>query len=123
MDSSNKNHKKVHRARLSTVILVTLALLLLLIVLWYLVLPALGISIIVTGNTWNVVVGTIFALAVIGLLFFIITGVWIFILGLLALMWVVFAITIFPFLFPLFIPVLVVVLFIGYMRRRQQGNR
>lgn len=103
-------------------LLLAIGIILLLVIGWHVILAILGITFAITAGAYGVVVGTIVALCVAILLFFVFSGVGIFIVGLLAFIWAVVAIALFPIFFPLLVPVLVIMFFIGLFRRRQSTN-
>jgi len=53
------------------------------------------------------------------LLFFIFTGIGIFLFGIFAVAWAIGVMIVFPLLFPIIIPVLLVMLIIGFIARRR----
>lgn len=103
--------------RINIAILSTLLIMLALIVAWHLMLPLLGITIAVTGAIWGVAVATIVLLCVATLLFFIFTGLGVFVLGFFVFAWTLAAMILFPLLFPLLLPVLLVMILIGIISR------
>ena len=108
----------VKSKKTKTVLIITLLSILVLVVVWHIFFPMLGVVVAVGAGAWSMLVGTVVFLSVAVLLFFLLTGVGILILSIFSFIWVVFAITLFPFLFPLFLPLLVIVLFIAYIRRK-----
>jgi len=53
------------------------------------------------------------------LLFYMLAGIAAFVLGLMVFIWCVIAIALFPMVFPVLVPLLIVVAFIAILRRRQ----
>lgn len=102
--------------RVRKALFASLILLVVLVSAWLIFFPMLGIVVAVGAGAWGVIVGTVIFLCVAALLFFIFSGIGIILLSLFSLVWVIFAITLFPFLFPIFIPLLIIVLFIAYSR-------
>lgn len=112
MANGNKcNHKAL---------IVAIALILLCVIGFHLLLPLLGIAFVLTGAMWGVIVATITLFAIAALLFFILPGILILLLSLFALGWVIFSIIFFPLLFPLVMPVFIILLFIAYTARRNR---
>ena len=93
---------------------------LILVVGWHLLFPFLGASIALGAAAWGFVVATITVLCIAILLFFMLTGVGIFIVGSLVVAWTVLTIFLFPILFPLLVPLLVILLFIAFLSRRKR---
>lgn len=87
---------------------------------FYLAFPFLGIVIAMSATAWAVVVSTIVFFSVAVLLFFIIPGVLVFLLSVLALIWTGMAVVLFPVLFPIIVPVLIILLVIGFIRKRKK---
>ena len=103
-----------------TIILTVLAVLVISLVVWHLLLPLLGISIIVTGSVWAVAVGTVALICVVSLLFFVFTGIGILLLSIGVLIWTILAIVLFPLLFPILLPALLLMLMVGYLLRKRK---
>lgn len=99
----------------SKALIVAIALILLCVVGFHLLLPLLGIAIVMSGAAWGIIVATITLFAIAGMLFFIIPGILIALLSLFAFGWVILAIVLFPFVFPLVMPIFIILLFIAYM--------
>jgi hypothetical protein len=97
----------------------TIALIIVLVVGWHLIFPILGGVIAISAIAWLFIVGSIIAFSIGILLLFFITGVGIFVLAVIALIWTVIAIILFPILFPILIPLFIIFLFISRLRRRQ----
>lgn len=102
------------------VLLLAIILILLCVVGFHLLLPLLGIAIIMSGAAWGIIVATVTIFTIVALLFFILPGILIALLSLFALGWVILAIVLFPFLFPLVLPVFIILLFIAYISRRNR---
>lgn len=103
--------------QLNIAILSTLLIMLVLVIAWHLMLPILGVSIAITSAIWGVAIATIVLLCIATLLFFIFTGLGVFILGFFVFAWTLAAIILFPLLFPLLLPVLLVMILIGVISR------
>lgn len=101
------------------ILLIAIILILLSVIGFHLLLPLLGIAIIMSGAAWGVIVATIALFAIAALLFFIIPGILVLLLSLFAFGWVIIAIVLFPFLFPLILPVFIILLFVAYMTRKK----
>jgi len=101
------------------VLIVAIILILISVIGFHLLLPLLGIAIIMSGAAWGIIVATITLFAIATLLFFILPGILIILLSLFALGWVVLAIILFPFLFPLVVPVFIILLCIAYISKRK----
>ena len=117
MTQSTVKKNKTHALR--TTILITLLVMLILVVAGHIILPMLGITIAITAGIWSVAIATVVLLCVSSLLFFIFTGIGIFILGIFAFAWTIAAIVLFPLLFPILIPVLLLMLMIGLIARKR----
>jgi hypothetical protein len=100
--------------------IIAIIIILALVIGWHFIFPLLGLTIALTGAVWGVIVGTITVLCIAIILFFIFTGVGIFILGLLAFIWGLVAIILFPIIFPIVIPLLIILLFISFLMRRRR---
>jgi hypothetical protein len=101
-------------------LLIAIALILIVELGFHLILPLLGIATVITvgvlAGAWGIVVGTIVFFCIVGLLFFVIPGALILLLGLFALIWVIIAVVLFPVILPIIFPMLIILLFIGYAR-------
>lgn len=100
-------------------LILAIVLLLILLLVWHVALPFLGIAFVITAGVWALVIASIAVFCTAGLLFFILGSIGVMILSIFAVIWVVAALLFFPFLFPLLIPLLIMVLFIAYLRRRK----
>lgn len=109
----NKSHP------LKTTILITLLAMLILVVAGHIILPLFGITIAITAGVWSVAIATVVLLCVATLLFFVFTGIGIFVLGIFAFVWTIGAIVLFPLLFPILVPVLLLMLMIGLIARKR----
>ena len=114
MNDSSNNDRGTRKA-----LIIAITVMLVLLVAWHLLLPILGIAVAVGVGAWAVIVGSVVAFCVAVFLFFLFSGIGSFIVGIFAFVWMIFAITLFPFLFPILMPLLIIVLFIGYVRRRR----
>lgn len=104
------------------ILLVAIALILLCVVGFHLLLPLLGIAIVMSGAAWGIIVATITLFAIAALLFFILPAILITLLSLFAFGWVILAIVLFPFLFPLVIPVFIILLVVAYFSSRRKNG-
>jgi len=98
-------------------------LILILVVGWHLILPILGLTIAFTATVWGVVVATIVILSIAIILFFIFTGIGMLILGLIAFVWAIVAIGLFPFLFPLIAPIIILLILIAYLFGKRKNKK
>lgn len=109
------------RYSLSKLLLTAIALILIVELGFHLILPLLGIATVITvgilAGAWGIVIFTIVFFCIAALLFFVIPGVLIFVLGLLAVAWVIVSVVLFPVIFPIIFPLLIILLVIGYTRR------
>lgn len=103
-------------------LLLTIVLLLALVIGWHVLFPVLGGVIAITATAWVFIVGSILAFCIAILLVFLFTGIGIFILSLLVLVWTVLSIVLFPILFPILIPLFIIFMFISYWRRKQDKD-
>lgn len=92
----------------------------LVLILWHVLLPLLGITIAITTGIWGVAIITTVLICISTLLFFIFTGVGIFILGAFVFAWAVLAIILFPLLFPIVLPVLLLMFVVGFISKRNR---
>ena len=100
-------------------ILITLLVMLALVGAFHILMPLLGITLAITASIWSIAIVTIVMLCVAALLFFILTGVGAFVLGIFVFVWTVLAIILFPLLFPILIPVLLLMFVIGLITRKK----
>lgn len=98
---------------------IALAIMIVLLVGWYLVFPALGIAVAMTAAAWGIIVATVIVLAVGILTFYIFAGVGIIVVSILGVLWFIAALVLFPFLFPFLLPLLIILLFIAFARRKE----
>lgn len=110
------NQKK---SSLKKALLIALVVMLVLLVGWHLILPLLGIAVVVTAAVWGVVLASVVLMALGILLFYIFSGVGVFVICVLGLIWFIGALVFFPFLFPFLVPLLILLLFIGFARRKE----
>lgn len=111
---------KPKRSRLVTGLLIAVILMLVLVIGWHLLFPFLGVSVVLGAGAWGFVVSTVVVLCVAILLFFILTGIGVLIIGFLAVAWTILAVSLFPVLFPVLIPILIILLFIAIVSRRRR---
>lgn len=109
-----QEHRTTHRLLIAAIVLILLC-----VVCFYTLLPILGIAVIMSGAAWGIVIATITLFAIACLLFFFIPGILIILLSFFAFGWVILSIALFPFVFPLVLPVFIILLFIAYMSRRR----
>ncbi|PIZ04742.1 MAG: hypothetical protein COY58_03050 [Gammaproteobacteria bacterium CG_4_10_14_0_8_um_filter_38_16] len=112
--------KKNKNKTLKNAILITLIIMFALVITWHLLLPMLGITIAVSAGLWGMAVASIILICAATLLFFIFTGIGIFITGFFVLIWTIAAIALFPLLFPILIPVLLLMFLVGYFLRSKK---
>lgn len=112
--------KKNENKKLKMTILVTLAIMLVLVIAWHLILSMLGITIALSAGLWGVAVITTVLICVATLLFFIFTGIGVFILGIFVFAWTALAIILFPLLFPIMIPLLLLMFIIGLIANKKK---
>ena len=113
--------KKNKKSALKMVVLITLFVMLALLVIWHLLFPLLGISAVITTGILGMAMATILIICIATLLFFVFTGIGIFILGIGVFIWTALAILMFPLLFPIVIPVLLLMFVTGIIARRKQS--
>ncbi len=65
------------------------------------------------------IVGSVVLFCIAALLFFVLTGIGIIILGMSFFIWTIILLILFPFLLPLLLPLLIVLIFISLVRKRQ----
>lgn len=116
----NKNNSDTKKTTLKKIILFSLAAMILVLILWHVLLPLLGITIAITTGIWGVAIITTVLICISTLLFFIFTGVGIFILGAFVFAWAVLAIILFPLLFPIVLPVLLLMFVVGFISKRNR---
>ncbi len=102
------------------ILLFAIALILICAISFFLIFPLLGIAFVMSSTAWGIIIGTIILFSLCVLLFFIIPGILIVLISMLAFIWVVISIALFPFLFPLIIPVFIILLFIAYAHRKRK---
>ncbi|OGT40734.1 MAG: hypothetical protein A3E81_04445 [Gammaproteobacteria bacterium RIFCSPHIGHO2_12_FULL_36_30] len=100
-------------------VLITLLIMLILVLAGHIILPLLGITLAITTGIWSFAIATVVLLCIATLLFFIFTGIGIFLFGIFAVAWAIGVMIVFPLLFPIIIPVLLVMLIIGFIARRR----
>lgn len=105
------------------VVLITLLAMLLLVLGFHILLPLLGITIAISANLWGIAISAIIIMCVMTLLLFALTGIAVFIIGLLATFFVILAIALFPLLFPILVPLLLMVLAIAHIIRRKKHDK
>ncbi len=90
-----------------------------LVAIWHLALPLLGVTLAITAGAWGIMVSTIVAVCVSILLLYVLAGIGILLLSVFIVLWVAFVLMLFPLWFPVLTPLLIVMLFIAYRRRRK----
>lgn len=99
--------------------LIVLAIIILVLVVGsHLLLPLFGVVVAMTAIAWAFLVGTIVLFSLGVLLFFLLPWIAILVLCVFAFVWLVVAIALFPFLFPILAPIFIIFLFVAFMRRR-----
>jgi hypothetical protein len=97
----------------------TLLALLLVIIGWHLFFPFLGAVIAFTAGAWATLIASVIILCVAILLAFVFAGAGIFIFGIMAFVWVIIAIALFPIIFPIVAPLFIIFLFISYFCKKK----
>ena len=108
--------------KLKRVVLIALLLMLIFVIAWRILLPSLGVAIAISADIWGIAASSIVLICVATLLFFILTGIGIFILGAIVFAWTLFVIVLFPLLFPVLIPVLLLMLVVGFVAKKQDNS-
>src|SRR3989338_7201452 len=75
----------------------------------------------VTATVWAIVIASIAMFCVGILLLFILTGLGVFMIGLIGFIWTILAIILFPIVFPILVPLFIILLFISFIRDRQKN--
>ncbi|MCX7121437.1 MAG: hypothetical protein NTZ67_06655 [Gammaproteobacteria bacterium] len=101
------------------IVLITLGVMLGLLIAWHFIFPLLNISVDITADILGVAVGSVVIICVATLLFFIFTGIGVFILGLGVFIWTMLMIALFPLLFPILIPLLLLMFVIGLIAKKK----
>lgn len=116
-------HDKIERSprRSKAPILIAILLIVILVVGWHIFAPMLGLTVAFTGAAGGMVIATIGVLCVSIVLFFILSGIGMLILGLIAVVWTLVAIVLFPILFPLLVPIVILLLLIGFLFGRKKS--
>ena len=114
MSTEPNNRSNVRRA-----LVIALLAIVVLIIGWHIIFPLLGIAVVMTGSVWGIVVASIALLCMGVLLLFVLPGMLILLVAAIAFIWVVIAIILAPFAFPLLVPLLVILWFVAYLRRRK----
>ena len=86
---------------------------------WHLLVPLLGITLAIGAGAWGFVVAAIGIISIAIVLFFIFSGIFVFLIGLIAAAWTILVIVLFPVLFPILAPLLVIVFLVGFFSRRR----
>lgn len=86
---------------------------------WHLILPFLGLTIAIGAGAIGFIIAASVLLCIGIMLFLVSAGVFVWIIALLIGVWTVFTISYIPVAFPILIPLLVILLFIGILRRRR----
>ncbi len=100
--------------------IIALVLIAVLIIAWHLLLPLLGVSLAITGGIFSALIVTIILMCVGIGLFFLLTGLGVVIVSILAVVVAIVAIILFPVLFPIVVPLLIILLLVGYYRRKNE---
>lgn len=118
MNESNIPTSK-KKSNFSRTLLIAILLIVIAVLGFHLLAPLLGIVLAVSLMGWTAIVVTVVFFSIATLLFFVLPGVFIFIISVLALVWVVLAIIFFPILFPIVIPFFIILLCIAYFQKKQ----
>lgn len=110
----NEPKRTGSRGLLIAAIIIILAL----VIGWHLILPFLGLTIAIGAGAIGFVIAATVLLCIVIILFFISAGVLVWVMALLVAVWTLFTITYIPVAFPILIPLLVILIFIGILRRR-----
>ena len=102
------------------IVLFALLLMFIAIISWHVFIALLGGAFVIGATAWGVVVGSVFAMCVGILLLFLFTGIGILLLGLIAAIWTIVAIALFPVLFPILAPIFIIFLVISYFCRNNE---
>ena len=102
------------------IVIFALLLMFVAIISWHVFIALLGGAFVIGATAWGVVVGTVFAMCIGILLLFLVTGIGILLLGLIAAVWTVVAIALFPVLFPILAPIFIIFLVISYFCRKKE---
>ena len=111
--SVKKNKSKTQPKPAKKIILISLCVMLGLLIAWHLLFPLLGLSVEITTNMLGIAIATILLICIATLLFYILTGIAVLMLGLGVFIWTILAIIFFPLLFPILIPILLLMFVIG----------
>lgn len=101
---------------------IALVVLLLLILGGHIALVLLHGAVAISLTVWGFLVASVFFFCLCILLFFILTWTGVLILGFIAAVWTVLAIILFPILLPILLPLFLILLFVSYIRRKQNPN-
>jgi hypothetical protein len=110
-------HHEEQRHSLLKAFFIALLVMFVLVMGWHFLLFAFGITLAMTAGAWGVLSGVVTVLCVATMLFFVFTGVWVVAVCIAAILFVVGAIFMLPFAFPILIPVLIIMLFIAFVRK------
>ena len=73
-------------------------------------------------SVWGFLVASVFFFSLSILLLFILTWTGALVIGVIAAIWTVVAIILFPILLPILLPLLIILFFVSYIRRKQNPN-
>lgn len=104
------------------IVLTALLFILISIIAWHFILPLLGMAVAISASLWSIAVATVILICIATLLFFIFSGIGIFILGLFVFGWTILAIVFFPLLFPILVPILLLMLVVGLIARNKKAE-
>ena len=112
--------KQNNKDTIKTFIIAILIALLVIVTAWHIILPLLGVSIAISAAAFGIAVGTVVLICIATMLFFIFTGLGIFIAGGVIFTWSVLAIILFPLLLPILLPVLLLMLVVAFITRNKR---
>lgn len=108
-------HQPVGKTAWLVVILIALCA-----ILPYIFFPIFGIAFVVTTAALIIAAVTIAIFAIALILLFVFPGPFILLIGIIALIWVIFSIFLFPILFPIIMPVFLILVFMAYHKGKNK---
>lgn len=112
-------NEKQDKSIVKKALIISLVAMLVLILAWHIIFPFIGVAVAIGAAAWALIIVTIVVMCVAILLFFILSGIGIVVISIIAAAWVLMSIILFPFLFPLFVPILILLLCIAFLCRRK----
>ena len=91
-------------------------------VVWHFFFPIAVGAISISVGAWAFVVASVVAFCTMILLLFILSGLAVFTIGLFGFAWLVIAVMLFPFIFPILLPLFVLLIFIALVRAKKIKN-